>query len=215
MAVEQHYDPPTINNGTWNPAPGECLSGKLVSIAGVAYEFAPTRPLPVLRIAVEMPVDGILAAPDETGTYSRVIPTQFVEVHAGLSERLLKEVQAVRPKDGELIEITVGRELVDGFPEYVVCVGGRWSVAEHWGPETVDSRCVFSAAPADHRPERTAVMRPVTAPCKHTGGKHLPGCSLADSPAQGRASGQLADAARSGFNPYFKPSPTPRNEAGE
>lgn len=201
MSDEQPYDPPTIKKGTWNPEPGEHLTGKLVSITGLAYEFAPTRPLPVLRVAVEMPVDGILAAPDETGTYSRVIPTQFVEVHAGLSERLLREVEAVRPKNGEIIEITVGHQLVDGFPEYVVCVGGRWSVAEHWGPQEIEGRCLYHAMPLDQRPEvgeRTAYLPPVAPPSTSAFFRPSP------TPREaGTMAGQLADAARTGVNPYI------------
>lgn len=189
------YDPPTIRNHTWYPEAGQKLAGRLIGVRGVAYDFAPETPLPVLNLAVPATTDGFLAAPGEDGTYERIEATVFVEVHC-FPARLLREIQAVRPKDGELVEITTGKLVHDGFLDYSVSAGGRYSTLEHWGPQEVEATCPFGAQPfpadAETPGERTAVFHPV---------------SIADVAAEEAVAG--LETANAG-NPLFVPSPKPR-----
>lgn len=177
------YDAPVFHDGIWYPTPNTTVRGRLVSVTGVAYEFAPDRAIPHLRLMV--PPSGFVAAPDTEGLYHKLADDRVTDVKAGLvievhcfPERLLKEINAARPREGEDVEITTGAQLVRGFLTYVVSAGGRWSTAEHWAPEDISTYCAFGAHHLHTGGEATQVFRPVTAPCKHTGGVHLPGCSL-------------------------------------
>lgn len=194
--MTHEYNPPTIRENTWYPGAGQKLTGRLVSVRGVAYEFAPTRALPVLNLAVPATTDGFLATTDGNGTVEMIEATMFVEVHC-FPVRLLDEVETVRPRLGELVEITTDFQLVGGFLVYAVTAGGRWSATEHWGPDEIEAYCPFGAQPIEsdaHTPgERTAVFHPVTVP---------------DVAAEEALAGFAA------ANPLFVPSPTKR-VAGE
>lgn len=158
------YDLPVFRDGIWFPTRNTRIRGRLVSVVGVAYEFAPERPIPHLRLSVPAVTDGFLAAPDDDGVYHKLDATTIIEVHC-FPERLLKELEAVRPREGEDVEISTGPELVRGFLTYVVSAGGRWSTAEHWAPEDISTYCAFGTAHL-HAPEapgeRTGVFQPVT-----------------------------------------------------
>lgn len=152
------YDAPVFHDGIWYPTPNTTVKGRLVSVTGVAYEFAPDRPIPHLNLSCPA------AMPDGDGVYRYVNTARVIEVHC-FPERLLKEVLAVRPREGEDVEISTGAQLVGGFLTYVVCAGGRWSTAEHWMPEDISRTCAFGAQhlPNSETPaERTQVFGPVT-----------------------------------------------------
>lgn len=131
---EAAYDPPVFHDGIWYPTRNTRVSGRLVSVTGVAYEFAPDRVIPHLNLMV--PAAGGAG--------------MVIEVHC-FPERLLKEVEAVRPREGEDVEISTGGQLVRGFLTYVVSAGGRWSTAEHWAPEDAQAFCSFGAAHLHNR----------------------------------------------------------------
>jgi hypothetical protein len=143
------YDPPIFHDGIWYPTPNTTVKGRLVSVTGVAYEFAPDRAIPHLRLSVPTVVEDI----------GPVTTHRIIEVHC-FPARLLKEVEAVRPREGEDVEISTGAQLVRGFLTYVVCAGGRWSTAEHWAPEDISTYCAFGAHHL-HTGEPTQIFKPV------------------------------------------------------
>lgn len=150
------YDAPVFHDGIWYPTRNTRVSGKLVSVTGVAYEFAPDRVIPHLVLMVTVPsIDGPISGGGAV-----------IEVHC-FPERLLKEVEAVRPREGEDVEISTGPELVRGFLTYVVSAGGRWSTAEHWAPEDASVYCAFGAQHllnTQRAAEQTSVFKPVAKP---------------------------------------------------
>lgn len=153
------YDAPRFHDGIWYPTLNTTVRGRLVSVTGVAYEFDPDRPIPHLNLLV--PADGILIAPGSDGVYSKVEGGRMIEVHC-FPARLLKEVEAVRPREGEDVEISTGAQLVRGFLTYVVSAGGRWSTAEHWAPEDISTYCAFGAHHLKPRAaDPTIITRPV------------------------------------------------------
>lgn len=156
------YDTPVFHDGIWYPTPNTTVKGRLVSVVGVAYEFDPERPIPHLRLSVPAVTNGFIAAPDADGIYHQVDASTIIEVHC-FPARLLKEVEAVRPREGEEVEISTGAHLVRGFLTYVVSAGGRWSTAEHWAPEDISRYCAFGAQHLHTgRPgERTSTFRPI------------------------------------------------------
>jgi hypothetical protein len=143
------YDHPVFHDGIWYPTPNTTVKGRLVSVTGVAYEFAPHRAIPHLSLSVPVTVEDI----------GPVTTRRIIEVHC-FPARLLKEVEAVRPREGEDVEISTGVQLVGGFLTYVVAAGGRWSTAEHWAPEDVTRTCAFGAHFL-HTGEPTQVFSPV------------------------------------------------------